>query len=108
MSLTAVIGFLTMLFSVGMAITLTGAIASVARFYRSFFLSDQGVQCDPRQMHVFFDFAEPFIGVVYAKNHHNDESCRVYGTGARKLSLSVLLNIDPSRKPFCGVQLNKV
>uniref|UniRef100_A0A914UT13 ZP domain-containing protein n=1 Tax=Plectus sambesii TaxID=2011161 RepID=A0A914UT13_9BILA len=88
-------------------LTIVSLFVALSSSSLAILLTDQGVQCDPRQMHVFFDFADPFYGVVFVKGHQNDDTCRVYGTGDRRLSLSVILNIDPTRKPYCGVQLNK-
>ena len=69
---------------------------------------DQNVQCDPKQIHVFFHFDKPFDGVIYAKGFHSKEKCKIFGQKKNKLSISLLLNVNSEEEPYCGVKLNKV
>ncbi len=74
----------------------------------SSFVLAQSVQCDPTQIHVFFDFDQPFNGMIYAEDFFRKPSCKVYGSSSKKVSISLPLNIDSAREPFCGVRLDKV
>ena len=41
-------------------------------------LIGQSVECDPSQMHVFFDFDEDFKGIIYSKEFFAKPGCQVF------------------------------
>ena len=66
----------------------------------------ESVQCDPLQMHVLFEFAQPFYGVVHAEHYAHLDACRINGQGGRKVTLTIPLNTDTARTPYCGVKVD--